>query len=1040
MKMLARQAPSRITALLLVMALPAGWAAPGSQPEQPVPIAIERQAAPLALRLFSQQSGIQLLSRDDEVKEITLGPLFGKFVPAEGLERLLKGSGLIADRDASGAYLVHRESIRPVTAADTDQHPRLTATHAPPSSDPPSPPEPQAELETVTITGSYIRRTDSETPSPVQVVSIDEIDKRGITSVSDAIRSLSADSSGTLTQAFNGALAGGASGISLRGLTLDATLVLVDGHRMAPYPLADDGQRPFVDLSSLPLGIVDRVEVLKDGASALYGSDAMAGVVNIILKRTFTGIDLKASAGTSYKADGLSQHASFTYGFGDLEDDGRNTYVNLEFRHQASIAQTRRGAYLSQLDLRPYGGSDLTPGVIQQDAPNNFGYNGTVPGQVAPLHGGAQADSWFLLPGCAPRDMNYSGGCSWNSTLYRQIQPRTEGLDFSLRHTQNFAAGWQGNITASIFDSQAEQYNNPPTHVPNTWVGAGSGVLVDQTDPATTRIMLSPTSLDNPFNPASPYFAAAAQYYGSAFSSYVGSPALLYAALTDIGPQHTLFNTTTLRFVGELEGAAAGWDLSAALGYVRAATHITYNGFVSASALDAALANNTYRVGQNAVLNSPSLYAQLAPQTSDTARSALSFVSFNATRSLLQLPGGPLSTAIGAEARQLVSDNPGQPLAIEGDIVGAGSSYARGSQTVTAAYGELAAPLWKGLEWDTAARVDHYNEVGTSLTPKVGLKWTVVPQFALRGTFSKGFRAPGPAENGNGSTGTTTTAPIDPLRCPYTGLPSDCGLLSVAVLSKTNPSLRPERSKSYTGGFVLEPFKGIDLTVDYFRIRRDDEIIPEPLALATPVRGVQQPGTNFPGPIIYYSQPYVNASSSQTAGFDGELKTEWSLNQYGRLSAGLSATYLTLSQQTFDGGTFVYVGTVGPTAVGGAVGTPRTRATANLEWERGPLSLGGYADYHSQMKAIDESTSGPGVCLQLYATNPNCHVASFMTVDLFGKYRWTDHFDTTLTVSNIANRLPPLNTATYGGQNYNPSLDQAGAIGRFFELEIHYRN
>jgi iron complex outermembrane recepter protein len=1038
--MLARRVPRiRVTALLLVMVIPAGWAARGSGWEQPVPIAIERQSAPLALRLFSQQSGIQLLSRDDEVNDVTLGPLFGEFAPADGLVRLLKGSGLTADRDASGAYLVHRGTGRPGPAAATTQHLQLAPTAAAGIPGPPAPPEPQSELDTVTITGSYIRRTDTETPSPVQVISIDEIDKRGITSVSDAIRNLSADSSGTLTQAFNGALAGGASGISLRGLTLDATLVLVDGHRMAPYPLADDGQRPFVDLSSLPLGIVDRVEVVKDGASALYGSDAIAGVVNIILKRTFTGIDFRASAGTSYKADGLTQHGSFTYGYGDLKEDGHNTYVNLEFRHQESIAQTRRGSYLSQLDLRSLGGSDLTAGMIQQDAPNNFGYNGTVPGQIAPLQGGTQADSWFLLPGCAQQNLNYSGGCSWNSLLYHQIQPRTEGIDFSVRHTQNFAAGWQGNVTASVFDSQAEQYNNPPTHVPNTWVGAGSGVLVDQTNPATTQVVLGPTSLDNPFNPASPYFAAASQYYGPAFSNYVGGPALLYAALTDIGPQHTQFNTTTLRFVGELEGSAAGWDMSAALGYVRAATHITYNGFVSASALDAALANNTYRVGQNSVLNSPSLYAQLAPRTSDTARSAVSFVSFNATRTLIQLPGGPLSTALGAEARELVSDNPGEPLAIEGDIVGAGSSYARGSQTVTAAYGELAAPLWKGLELDTAARVDHYNEVGTSFTPKVGLKWTLVPQLALRGTFSKGFRAPGPAENGNGSTGTATTAPIDPLRCPYTGLPSDCGQLSVAVLSKTNPALRPERSKSYTAGVVLEPVKGIDLTVDYFRIRRDDEIIPEPLALATPVRGAQQPGTSFPGPIIYYGQPYVNASSSQTAGFDAELKTQWSLNQYGRLSAGLSGTYLTLSQQTFGGGTFVYVGTVGPTAVGGAVGTPRTRATANLEWELGPISLGGFADYHSQMKAIDESTSGPGVCLQLYATNPNCYVASFITVDLFGKYRWSEHFDTTLTVSNIANRLSPLDTATYGGQNYNPSLDQSGAIGRFFELELHYR-
>src|ERR1700688_2014593 len=130
-----------------------------------------------------------------------------------------------------------------------------------------------ATLETIVVTGSYIRRTDTESPSPVDVITTDDILKRGMTTVADVIHSLSSDNSGTLTQNFSGAMAGGASGVSLRGLTVDATLVLVDGHRMATYPLADDGQRPFVDIGSLPLRIVDRGEVLKDGGSAMYGSE-----------------------------------------------------------------------------------------------------------------------------------------------------------------------------------------------------------------------------------------------------------------------------------------------------------------------------------------------------------------------------------------------------------------------------------------------------------------------------------------------------------------------------------------------------------------------------------------------------------------------------------------------------------------------------------------------------------------------------------------------------------------------------------------------
>jgi iron complex outermembrane recepter protein len=1027
-------------AVVLVLILAPAWtlAASLAQNELPVRIAIERQEALAALRQFSRQAGVQMISPYDDVHDITLGPLFGDFAPGAGLERLLEGSGLKARRDASGAYLVYREKDSVSTDSGAAREIRVASTENSAPVGPEAPEQPAAgPLETVTITGSYIRRTDTETPSPVQIITTDEIEKRGLTTIADAIRGLSADNSGTLTQAFNGALAGGASGVSLRGLTLDATLVLLDGHRMAPYPLADDGQRPFVDLSSLPMGIVDRVEVLKDGASAVYGSDAIAGVVNIILKKEFTGLDVTASGGSSYKGDGLSQRLSATYGFGTLAADGHNTYVNLEFRHEASIAQTSRGSYLDNLDLRPYGGSDLTQGVILSPAPNNFA--NTIPGMVAPLQGGAQADQWYMLPGCSAQNLNYSGGCTWNQLAYKQIQPRTEGIDFTVRHTQNFVDGWQGTVMASLFDSQSEQYNNAPTSVPTTWVGAKSGILVDQTNPATTQIVLGPTNVSNPFNPASPYYAAAAQYYGANFANYVNDPALLYLTLADLGPQHTLFNTDTVRLVGDLTGTLGGWDVAASLGYVKSSTHITYDGFVRASALNTALANGTYQIGQNAYLNSPQLLATLAPQTSDTATSALSFLSVNATRSLLQLPGGPLSVAVGAEGRELTADNPGEPYAIESDIIGTGSSYAEGSQTVEAAYYEFSAPPVKGLELDTAGRVDHYADVGTSFTPKFGIKWTPIPELALRGTYSRGFRAPGPAENGNGSTGTATTAPVDPLRCPYTNLPTDCGLANVAVLSQTNSNLKPERSKSYTVGFVLEPITQTTLTVDFFRIRRDDEIIPEPLALATPVRGAQQPGTDYPGPIIYYAQPYVNASSSQTAGFDGELRTRWSLGKYGAISAGASATYLTMSQQTFGGGTFQYAGTVGPTAVGGSVGTPRTRGTGDLQWEFGPVTVGGFINYRSHMKAIDESTSGGTVCLQYYDTNPNCYIASFTTGDLFGKYQWSKQLETTLTITNVTNRLPPLDSATYGGVNYDPSLDQTGAIGRYFELEAHYR-
>jgi iron complex outermembrane recepter protein len=909
------------------------------------------------------------------------------------------------------------------------------------------------ELESIVVTGSYLGLTATETPSPVQVISAEEIQKSGKDTISDVIRGVSADNSGTLTQNFSGALAGGASGVSLRGLTLDATLVLIDGHRMAPYPLADDGQRPFVDLSSLPLAMVDRVEVLKDGASAIYGSDAIAGVVNIILKPEFKGFEAAANFGGSYHSDGYSQRASLLYGFGDLASDGHNVYFNVEYRHQASIGQSDRGSYLSNLDLRPYGGPDRRGGIVQQSYPNNGTF--TEPAMVAPqlaVQAGDALAGYFPLPGCAAQNLNYSGGCTWDINKYNKIQPDTSGLNLSSRWTQSLGSVWRNVATLSYFNSKAEQfrqsdaYSTGPVTIPYTWAGA-AGTVVDQTDPATTQIVLPANHPDNPFNPASPYFAAARAYYtaqGANFANYIGQPALFYAVLTDFPSQQIRYNTDVWRFVNDLSGTAGKWNVNASIGYVHAATRETYIGFIRASLLNAALANNSYRVGASAHLNSPALYAALAPETQSTATSELAYLSANASRDLMVLPGGPLALAIGADAHTLKASNPGEPYAPEGDIIMDGSAYASGSQSVIAGFAELSAPVATNLELSAAGRLDHYPDFGSSFTPKLGAKWTVIPQLALRATYARGFRAPGIAEAGNSGTGSATSNPApDPLRCPFTGKPSDCGQGYIATQSSGNPNLKPEKSRSYTVGVIFEPIKQINFAVDYFDIRRDDEIVPAPLGLEVVVRGVQQPGTNYPGPILYYQAPYVNAAFSETSGVDAVIHSVVSLGAKGQLTAAVSATYLTRSNQTFldpiyGNATYHYAGTVGPTVVGGAVGTPRGRGSFTLDWTRGPVSVGTTITYVGWMKGIDES-SGSSSCIQLSATNPHCYIASFTYADLYGQYQWNTHLQLNATVTNITNALAPLNTATYGGFNYNPSLDQEGAVGRFYELALHYR-
>jgi iron complex outermembrane recepter protein len=172
-------------------------------------------------------------------------------------------------------------------------------------------------LQRVEVTGSNLPRADKETPSLVQVITGEDLKNSGYTTITEVLQNLTANGAGSLSQGFSRAFSAGASGVSLRGLTLGATLVLIDGRRMAGYPLADDAQRSFVDISSIPFSAVERIEILKDGASAVYGSDAIAGVVNVILKRNIEGTEFSADLGTTEKGGGSTRNFSIARGFGD---------------------------------------------------------------------------------------------------------------------------------------------------------------------------------------------------------------------------------------------------------------------------------------------------------------------------------------------------------------------------------------------------------------------------------------------------------------------------------------------------------------------------------------------------------------------------------------------------------------------------------------------------------------------------------------------------------------------------------------------------
>src|SRR6202789_1743991 len=280
---------------------------------------------------------------------------------------------------------------------------------------------PAPELQEVIVTGSLIKRTDIETPSPVQVLTGAEIQQMGYTNLSQVLSNLSANGQGTLSQSFGQAFASGASGVALRGLTVGDTLVLIDGKRMVDYPISDDNQRSFVDVSAIPFNAIERVQVLKDGASSIYGADAIAGVVNIILKKNYNGTEITAESGTSQKHDGTTEHLAGISGIGDLASDGYNAYVAIDFHHQDQILADNRQGGFTMLDWSAIpGGLNTTPGsfgnpnipypvsttgyLINPSAQNANGtFANGLPGQA--FLPGCTAEAQFLYQ-CTPKNLN----------------------------------------------------------------------------------------------------------------------------------------------------------------------------------------------------------------------------------------------------------------------------------------------------------------------------------------------------------------------------------------------------------------------------------------------------------------------------------------------------------------------------------------------------------------------------------------------------------------------------------------------------------
>jgi len=901
-------------------------------------------------------------------------------------------------------------------------------------------------VEEVVVTGSLIRRTGVETPSPVTILTTENLKNSGIVTVADALRSISADNSGTIPTAFSNGFAAGSSGIALRGLTVNSTLVLIDGLRTANYPLPDDGVRGFVDLNTIPFSAVQQVEVLKDGASSIYGADAIGGVVNILMKKTFQGVEGDVELGTTEHGGGDNQRLTLTVGRGDLDTDRYNFYIDAEYQNDERILVTQRGFPYNTPDLSSIGGLDNIGGQ-----PGLF--NGSIYGSVAPatltggnvLDGVATGPTQLLRP-CGSKGVQSvdSGGdvyCAQNFLSYTDVQPAETRYGALGRFTVQLNANTQAWITASYYDNRTVE-DEAPSQIQNS-------------TPINTNTIALPAILSGGgLNPNDPFAG-------------LGEAALINYAFGDI-PSKIYLDNKAYRAVAGIKGSDYGWDYQVSIDLNRDSLFTEGTGFIYEPQLIADVEDGAYNF-INPAANTAAVRGALAPNLYKTSTSDLDSFDVSATRRLFDLPGGPLALAVGGQFRYEALNNPdintnNEVAAGDGTIQPA---FAFGHRTVAGVFAELDAPVLKQVLIDVSGRYDHYSDVGGSFSPKIGIKYTPFKQLALRATYSQGFRAPSFSESGDsGVIGYTPYTPASAAPPSFVAAHTIGGVPDAYIANpynlngstEGNPHIRPETSDSFTLGLIVEPVRSFSISVDYYNINKRDVIggpnqgailadyyaglpLPAGVSVIADAPDPQAP-TALARPIVI-NETYVNTNSEFTDGIDVDARAKFDLPWDVKWVSEVNFTDIFSFIYNNDGSDLQFVGAQTPYELSSGAGTPKYRANWANTFTHGPLSVTGTLYYVSAIKETGIDVTGNNSCL--YPIPTNCTVAAFWDFDMTGRYKVNDKVELYAYVANVFDTKPPLDPADYAagadgsGLNYNPTYAQAGMVGRAFKIGVHVK-
>ncbi|MBK9623961.1 MAG: TonB-dependent receptor [Rhodocyclaceae bacterium] len=949
-----------------------------------------------------------------------------------------------------------------------------------------------AAPERVTVTGSNIKRVSVEGSQPIEVITAKDIQQSGAKTVLELMKTVTAlGADGQNDNSGQNSFSSGVATASLRSLGATSTLILINGRRMTPSAYANPnlGASTIYDLNTIPLSAIDRVEILKDGASAVYGSDAVGGVINFITKTDYQGFEVNTRMGFNDDGEFARRAVTISAGFGDLNSNGWNFLVSGDFSQRDSTMMADgsndiQADQYNQINLRgnPFSSSlSAYPVFYKENGTNNAAANGTrsfptaTPTTVVSIvTAGCPADRLLTVtPGATGTGVVYGiaatsaltgkSFCNFNNDLYTEMQSKGDDAAFMAHGTLRLGSSMTA-FTELAYSKSDRTYILPARTIDG--LAPVTNFLVGGVG-ASFQAILPIGHPDNPFNADATPRAAAVRYR---FENHPGG--------TDLTNEQ-------YRVLLGIKGTIGTWDWEAAYLWNRTEREETRHGFLYLPVLRQLLTGRTLA----SIANDPAI----SPDITALAFAEIKQYDFKATTEFGSLGGGPIGFATGMEFRNEAIGVSADPKHANGDIMGFATTQIFGDRDVKSAFFEFRTPWMRTFETDFAGRFDKYPGIATSFVPKVGFKWTVMDNFVVRGSYAEGFRAPAVSQVSPGGAQSFLNGLHDPLRCeqdgttpkPNGGTALDCAK-SVSSVGVANPALKPEDSKSWTFGMIYSPTSNIDMLVDVFDIIKKGEVArgaaqdildhpnnyppgsitreTSPVLLLTDALGNPIPGT---GPLISVARPWVNQGSTEIHGFDLEIRMRNSLGEYGKLSSSLKGTYLLRYLREEQPGlpTWNAVGTSGGLAdwATSSDTIPRLKLRIASALEVGGHTFTGAVNYVSsisQIRRFDgfggtngttytyngstchwggaaEANLGGRSVLGVAATatngrntyiayHPDCTVPAWATYDLGYQYKGIKNLTLGIQVSNILDTKAP----------YTPTTD-ATTIAEGYDPGLH---